>query len=212
MIDLTKFKDKGYMIDLDSQMVTVSLPLTIPEFRAVLNDYKTQEEGLKALSYVANIAHYGSSVNIIGLTGSERREDIKLNLGLSKNFKETNKIKLAILKFDEHYSKGVFGLLKELNISYEVTRSSIAIINESLNMLLHDVQNAQRLKTDTPETIMTKIKSVMDATGAVRGLTNGLSGDIQSLKDLEGLLLSEIQDNIQLYGGGRVPLSSQVND
>ncbi len=190
----------------------VRLPLGIKEFKAVLEECKTEEDGLRALAYVVNVAHYGSPGNIIGLTDRELRDDIKYNLGFPASFKESNKIKLAIIKYNEYYNRGVFGLFKELNRNFDMTRDSIGVINSSLTDILKDVKNQQKLKTDSPDAILVKIKTIMDGIGQIRSLTSTLSDDIQKLKEIEGILLSEEETSAQLYGGGTIPHSSRVND
>jgi hypothetical protein len=212
MIDTLNFKRRSYILDLDSNTAVISLPLSIPEFRDVFKDYNTEEEGLKALSYVANIAHYGSPGNIIGLTEKELKNDTIENLGLSRNFKETQKIKKAIIKYNALYNKGVFGLFKELHKSFELTRKSINIVNISLADLNANIKKEQQLKTASPDVLMGNIKNVMDAITQVRQITSGLSKDINALKEVEGILLSEQEVNETLYGGGTVPQSSRVKD
>ena len=212
MIDTLNFKRRSYALDLDSNTVKVILPLTIPEFRDVFKDYKTEEEGLKALSYVANIAHYGSPGNIIGLTPEELRIDTLNNLGLGKSFKETQKIKKAIIKYNSLYSKGVFGLFKELHRSFELTRKSVSIVNGSLDALTKNLKNQQLTKTSSPDVLITDVKTVMDAISQVRRITADLSKDINALKEIEGILLSEQEVNETLYGGGSLPHSSKVTD
>ena len=212
MIDTLNFKKRSYILDLDSNAVLISLSLSIPEFRDVFKDYNTEEEGLKALSYVANISHYGSPGNIIGLTHDELIADTLENLGLSRNFKETQKIKKAIIKYNSLYSKGVFGLFKELHRSFELTRQSINIVNVSLSDISKDIKKQQQLKTASPDILMGSIKTVMDAINQVRKVTADLSKDINSLKEIEGILLSEVEVNETLYGGGSVPQSSRVTD
>jgi len=212
MIDILNFKRRSYTLDVKSNTALISMPLSIKEFKDVFNDYSNEEDGLKALAYVANIAHYGSPGNIVGLTGRELIADVKDNLGLPQSFKETNKIKLAIIAYNKHYNRGVFGLFKELNKSFDMTRNSISVINVSLEDIMRDVKNQQKLKDVSPAEILTKIKTVIDAISQVRQLTNDLSSDVQKLREIEGILLSEEETSAQLYGGGTIPQSSKVND
>ena len=210
MIDVFNFKRKSYHLDDTSSSLTVAIPFGNAAYRAVINDYKTKEEAYKMLTYVVNIAHYGSPSNIIGLTGKERRLDVCRNLGLPLTFKESNKIKIAIAKYNEHYNKGVFGLFKELNISYEMTRSSIEILNMSLKDLVKDIRNQQRAKTASPDVMLGKIKDINSAISQVRELTTSLSKDVEQLRSIEDLMLSEEAVQIELYGGGYVPESAKV--
>lgn len=214
-IDLLNFKRRSYHLDITSKSTLVSLPLSVKEFNAVYSDYdnyKDKDYGLKALSYVANMCHYGSPGNIIGLNQAELRQDTLSNLGLPNDFVETNNIKLAMKVFNLHYSKGIFGLFKELNKSFELTRDSISIVNISLDALSKDIKNQQQLKTDSPDAILNKIKTVMEAITQVRTLTTTLSSDVQSLREIQGILLSEEEVSGELYGGGSIPLSSQSID
>ena len=212
MIDVFNFKRKSYHLDDTSSSLNVSIPFGNAAYRAVINDYKTKEEAYKMLTYVVNIAHYGSPSNIIGLTGKERRLDVCRNLGLPLTFTESNNIKLAILEYNKNYNKGVFGLFKELNNSYEMTRESVEIINDSLKDLVKDIKLQQKSKTASPDVVLQKIKDVNGAISQVRELTTGLSKDIEQLRSLEELMLSEEAIQIELYGGGFIPESAKVSD
>lgn len=212
MIDIFNFKRKSYLLDLTSGNVLVNLPLGTKAFKDVLNAYADQEEGLKMLTYVVNIAHYGSPANIIGLRGKERRRDVCSNLGLPDDYEETDKIKRAIKAYDKHYNKGIFGLFKELNNSFEMTRESIEIVNDSLKDLVQDVKSQQKLKTASPDVVLEKIKSINGAITQVRDLTTSLSNDVEQLKQIESLLLSEEAVNLEVYGGGYVPDSAKVDE
>ena len=211
MLSLLNFKRKSYMIDMDNKLTIVSLPLSIPEFKTLYFKYDKPEDGLKALSLVANVGHYGSPGNITGLTQKEIISDAKQNLGITTKIEQTNEFKRALIVFEKHYSKGIFGMFKEINKTFELTRRSVKVINLSLEAMTKDLENQQKLKTDSPAEIIIKIKEVISAVTNVRELTSELSKDVESLKQIEKILLSEDETSVELYGGGTIPDSAKVD-
>jgi len=222
MIDILNFKKKSYHLDLDSNTVMVNIPLSVKVFRDVLSSYRKKDDGLKALAYVANSAHYGSPANLSGTTGNEKREDIFINLDIPEDFKFTKEVTLAIKYFENHYNKGIYGLFKELNKSYEMTRETISVLNSSLKIVIRDVQKkaaaieSGKVNTDnegdTSTGLLDSIDTINKAISKVRELTSGLGSDIESLKKLEEILVSEESMLEDIYGGGTVPDSAKVSE
>lgn len=222
MRDILNFQKKSYKLDLESNLVVAHMSLSIKAFRDVLNSYDKEEDGLLALTYVANMSHYGSPANLSGDTGQEKIDDIKLNLDIPEDFVFTPEVDKAIKYFEGRYNKGVYGLFKELNKSYEMTRETISILNSSLKIVIKDVQKkAQAIENgetnsdkdaDNAAALLSSIDTINKAVSKVRELTSGIGADVEELKKLEEVLVSEEATLEEIYGGGTIPDSARVDN
>jgi len=212
MKDILILKDN--FVQIEDKTLTVILPLTIPEFNII---YETIPDGNKVLSYVALLGSYNSHIAIKGLTGNEAHEAAckNVNLPLDFNAEPTvdKKVKDALKVFDDHYKHGVFGVIKELYKSYELTRQSISLINA----VLHNSQKAikEKLKGDLKEedvkSLTASANDIIITSSKVRDIASAMESDISNLKLIEAKVIAAETNEIEPLGGGSIPKTARRN-
>ena len=163
--------------DDDNDFYTISLPLTVKEYRDLYNNRTNKELAKKELSYVAYICDYRSVGNVKGLSEKELHAQAVSDLDLGKDYKVDPFVVDAIERYKAENDKGVFGYFKELMITFENSRKAVTIVNSILSSQLEKVQNSdEKEKSNHIKTIISNIEDL-------KKIASSLERDVKNVND-----------------------------
>ena len=201
-------KGNGIVVELKEGTAIVSLPLSVKEFRAIFESTNDEELARKYIAYAVNYGHYGSFVNLHGLTGNEKHRAICANLGLPEAYKPNTLVKKAIKKVEEEFLHGIFGTFKEVRKSYELTRESMVIINNLTHKSITLLKKQDVSTIDDVKAINSLTGLLMNQLSEIRNMVATVSDDVDKIKAIEDRLLIIEERKIVPRGADRVPKSA----
>lgn len=197
-------------LELTQDYFNINLALSIPEFATIASQPNKDKAKLE-LAYVALSSSYKSDLIMKGLSDKELHNAICTRLSLPVDFEVTPEIKNAIDEYKKHYNYGVFGTIAELYKSFEITRNSIAIINNILYKTQESVKNKLKgdLTIEETSTLVGNAKEIIGYVTSIQSIASNLDKSINDLKIISEKVVAVENKEQRAYGGGKVPKTAR---